>query len=345
MARLEATHLGAVDIPMNLIGAVAIPEMCLDTSTLSPTDSVDSAIGDSPRPAGNSGKYLSYGGPGFSVASFDGMTGSVERIPVPLPLSCAEIAEFVAFPQSPVMCMSIVGETQVWVGSEAGSLHVFELGKNLRFTSHSITMLDSSILCIASLCIASQHSINTTSDTGTTLQSAVRSLRIDILLGSSNGAVTIISGGASPNGGLSNPSIVLRKPRKVLDLTKHEETEEGEMGREKKVNCIAAVHMTDERGGQTFWCSYGRTIVIFHKDGWEEIGRLDSSLGHPEFQHTVPKDSEIVLLVNSEHGVWSALSNSPTVSLWDSNTMAPKINISCWYVSTSICIHIKHIIL
>ena len=253
MARLEATHLGAVDIPMNLIGAVAIPEMCLDTSTLSPTDSVDSAIGDSPRPAGNSGKYLSYGGPGFSVASFDGMTGSVERIPVPLPLSCAEIAEFVAFPQSPVMCMSIVGETQVWVGSE--------------------------------------------------------------------------------------------KPRKVLDLTKHEETEEGEMGREKKVNCIAAVHMTDERGGQTFWCSYGRTIVIFHKDGWEEIGRLDSSLGHPEFQHTVPKDSEIVLLVNSEHGVWSALSNSPTVSLWDSNTMAPKINISCWYVSTSICIHIKHIIL
>ena len=314
MARLETVHWGSLDVGMDMKGAVAIPELSSDAS---PTESVDSALGDSPRPAGSSGKYLSYGGPGFSVASFDAVTGSFDRIPVPLPLSCGEMAEFVAFPQSPVLCMAVVGERQVWVGTKAGSLHVFELERNYRFSSHAITKLDSSVLCIAShhwsTCNASSEEMG--------LQAAMRSLRTEVLIGTSNSAVVIVSGETNPCGGLKNPSDSLRRARKVLNLGRPEE-------REGNVNCIAAANMTG--GAETFWCSCGRNIVVFRKDGWEEIERLDGTLGHPKDEHTALKDSEIVQLVSSEPGMWSALSNSLTVSLWDIDTWTPKLHITCW---------------
>lgn len=320
MARLEAAHWGSMDIGMDLNGTVAIPEPLSDTFPFSPTDSVDSAIGQSPRPSGNSGKYLSYGGPGFSVATFDAITGNVDRIPIPLPLSSAEIAQSVAFSQSPVMCMAVVGETQVWVGTQAGSLHVLELNQDLRFTSHTITMLDRPILCIAS-----QQSTIPNSSEEVTLHSAVRSLHINILLGLSNGVVTIISGEASQNGGLRNPDCSLRKARKVLHLGREEERE-GERGR--NVNCIAAVPMAG--GVESFWCSYGRMVVVFHKDSWKEIGRLDVSQDHTTHQRASPEDSEVVQIVSSEHGVWSALTNLSTISLWDTDTLIPKLHITCW---------------
>lgn len=321
MARLEAAHWGSIDIGMDLNGTVAIPEPLSDTFPLSPTDSVDSAIGQSPRPSCNSGKYLSYGGPGFSVAAFDAITGNVDRIPIPLPLSSAEMAESVAFSQSPVMCMAVVGETQVWVGTQAGSLHVLELNQDLRFTSHTITMLDSPIQCIAS----QQSTIPNSSSEAVTLHSAVRSLRIDILIGLSNGVVTVISGEAYQNGGLKNPNCSLRKARKVLHLGREEGREEEKGG---NVNCIAAVSMAG--GVEAFWCSYGRMVVVFQKDSWKEIGRLDGSQDHTTHQRPSPEDSEIVQLVSSEHGVWSALTNLSTISLWDADTLTPKLHITCW---------------
>ena len=321
MAKLEAAHLGSIHVHMALNGAVAVPELSTDASSLSPTESVDSALGDSPRPAGNSGKYLSYGGPGFSVASFDAVTGSVDRIPVPLPLSAAEVAEFVAFPQSPILCMTVVGEAQVWVGTEAGSLHVFELEANLRrFSSHAVTTLDGSVLCIAS-----RPSVAVVGSEMDGLQSLIH---IDVLLGLSNGAVSIITGETTPNGGLKNASSILRKPRKVIHLGRHvnvhEDEEEG-----GKVNCIAAVHL--KVGGEVFWCSYGRMVVVVKKDdGWDEIGRLDGLSGHPKNLHATLKDSEIVQIVVSEHGIWTALSNSTTLSLWDTDTLEICLTITCW---------------
>jgi hypothetical protein len=298
---------------MDVKGAVAIPE---SSSVASPTESVDSALGDSPRPAGNSGKYLSYGGPGFSVASFDAVTGSFDRIPVPLPLRCGEMAGFVTFPQSPVLCMAVVGETQVWLGTKAGSLHVFELERSLRFSSHAITTLDSSILCITS----HHWSTSDASSEEVGLQSATRSLRTDVLIGTSNSAVSIVSGEANPHGGLHSPGSSLRRARKVLNLGRQEEGE-------GNVSCIAAATMTS--GVESFWCSCGRKIVVFRKDGWNEIARLDATLVHPKDEHTVLKDSESVQLVSSAPGIWSALSNSLTISLWDSDTWTPKLHITC----------------
>ena len=320
MARLEAAHWGSVDVGMGLNGAVAIPEPSADASPLSPTDSVDSAIGHSPRPLGSSGKYLTYGGPGFSVAGFDAVTGNVDRIPIPLPLACAEVTDCVAFTQSPVLCLQAVGDTQVWVGTKAGSLHVFELKPDLRFSSHAITVLDSSILCITS-----RHAGSVRGGEETSLQIALQSMRIDVLLGSSNGVVTIISGEANPNGGLRDPGNSLRKARKVLHLE-----EDGEQGDEGvgNVNCIVAVQTRG--GGEVFWCSYGRKVVVFQRDGWDKIGRLDGSLGCPYDQLPALKEAEIIQLLPTEYGVWSGMSHSSTISLWDTDTLTPKLHITCW---------------
>ena len=329
MSRLESAHLGSVPVSMNVNGAVAVPELSSDPlSTFSPTSSLDSAIGDSPRPAGSSSKYLAYGGPGFSIASFDAVTGSVDRIPVPLPLSYAELAECVAFPQSTVLCVSVVGETQVWVGTEAGSLHVFELGRNLRFSSHSVTTLDGSLLCIASR--QPNGDVSSPGD-DTRLQMALQNQKINVLLGSSNGAVAIVSGEAVPSGGLKDPGTVLRKPRKVLHLGEREERgrEEEEEEGERRVNCIVAAQTPES--GEVFWCSYGRMIVVIERDGWEETDRFDGSRGHYPDSTPPPKDSEITQLLSSEQGTWSALSHSSTITLWDTEQLTPKLTIACWY--------------
>ena len=325
MARLETAHLGSVAVPMNVNGAVAVPEPSSDfPSAFSPTSSLDSAIGDSPRPAGSSGRYLAYGGPGFSIAGVDAIAGSVDRIPVPLPLSCAELVECVAFPQSTVLCAAVVGETQVWAGTEAGSLHVFELGRNLRFSSHSVTTLDGSLLCVASRHSNGGGGVSSAAgseDAG--LQLALRSLRIDVLLGSSSGAVSIISGEAVPSGGLKDPSSSLRKPRKVLHLGERERG--GGEGGEGRVRCIAATQTSG--GDELFWCSHGRMIVVVQRDGWEEIGRLDGSTGHSSDPISAP---EIVQLLPSEVGMWTALSHSSTITLWDTDSLEPKLTIACW---------------
>ena len=322
MARLEEAHLGRVSLPLDVAGAVAIPEPSSDVpATFSPTSSLDSAIGDSPRPAGNSGKYIAYGGPGFSLACFDAVTGNAERIPVPLPLSCAQLADCITFTQSRVLCAAVVGETQVWVGTETGSLHVFELSRHLRFSSHSVTTMDGSLLCIASQ-LPNTGSLVTSTEEEVGLQSALRDLRIDILLGTSNGAVAIISGEAEPSGGLREPGSALRKPRKVLYLSDRE----GEEAR--NVNCIAATQ--NAKGDEVFWCSYGKMIVVLSRDGWQELGRVDGSVGLSKSQSSLSE--EIAQLVASEHGMWSALSLSSSVTLWDTELLTQKLTIACWYV-------------
>ena len=314
MARLEPANWTSLDVGMALNGAIPMPE---DASPLSPTDSLDSAIGHSPRPPGNSGKYLTYGGPGFSVGRLDAVKGSADRIPVPFPRlpSCAETADYVAFTQSPVQCAAAVGENQVWVGTEAGSLHVFELNRDCQFSSHAFTTLDSSVLCILPRYTSLTDSLSEAS------VSLSRSSRMDVLIGSSSGVVTIVTGETNPRGGLRDPSTGLRRARKVLHLESETE-EEG-----KGVNCIAAVSLA---GRETFWCGYGKKIVVLGRGNWEENHRLDGTLVSSNEQLVIPDKAEVVKLLSSEQGVWSSLSFSSAVSLWDTDTLKPKLHINCW---------------
>ena len=334
---------------MTLNGAIALPD---DAGPFSPTRSVDSALGFSPRPAGHSCRYLTYGGSGFSLGTLDAATGSVDRIPVPLPRlpTYAEAADYVAFTQSPVVSAAVLGESQLWVGTEAGSLHVFELKQEpqLQLSTHAFTSLDSSVLFIfPSYTILAESQ---------TQASFVSGRRLDIVMGSSSGIVTIITGEMNSKGGLQDPSTALQRARKVVDLEdKMEEEEEeeedvvvegieerdgegrevvpGEVKEENKgkeeegresVKCITAVSTSGE---DTVWCGYGKKIVILRRSNWMEVCRWD---GCPRGERDRWDMAQVVKLVSSEQGVWSALSYSSSVTLWDPDSLQRKLHITCW---------------
>ena len=333
---------------MTLNGAVALPD---DTGPFSPTRSVDSALGLSPRPVGHSCRYLTYGGSGFSLGTLDAATGSVDRIPVPLPRlpTYAEATDYVAFAQSPVVSAAVLGESQVWVGTEAGSLHVFELKQEpqLQLSTHAFTSLDGSVLFIFPSYSGLAES--------QTEASFISGRRLDIVMGSSSGIVTVISGEMNPKRELRDPSSALQRARKVVyleDKMEEEEEEEeedvvvegieerdgegrevipGEMkenkGKEEEgkrsVNCITAVSMSGE---DTVWCGYGKKIVILRRSNWMEVCRWD---GCPRGERIRRDKAQVVKLVSSEQGVWSALSYSSSVTLWDADSLQQKLHITC----------------
>ena len=329
MARLESTSWCSQPVGMKINGTLNIPEAALaaeppsiaiaspvefriTSQTFSPTDSVDSAFVSRPTssvstatPNGHqlfqdrleyctwsSRKHLLYGAPGFSVAVLDSVTGSIDHLPVPM----VENAEDTNFSQSEVLCMSIIGESQVWAGTDSGSLHIFDLMPDLRFSKHSYTSLTDPILCITSR-----------------QQISERAALADVLLGSPYGNLTILSGELDERGGLKN---ALKCPRKMLQLGS--QTEEG---CSTSINCITPV------GQDTYWCGCGGDIVVLRRSDWKELARIDGKCtsqpleGHP--MHTVQ-------LLSSEYGVWSCLSHSSTITLWDTKDYSTKLHITCW---------------
>jgi len=163
-------------------------------------------------------------------------------------LPTTEISENVNFSLSEVSCMAVVGESQVWVGTESGSLHVFDLTPELRLSGHLYTSLTGPILCIATRQMAERY--------------RSQDSRMEVLLGSPYGTVTIISTELDERGGLKNP---LKGLRKLIQLGSSEEEE-------CSVDCIAHVNSS---GTETYWCSCKDNIVILSRSNWKEIWRLD----------------------------------------------------------------------
>ena len=320
MTKLESVNWGAQTVHMKVRGFLSVPETALKAKpqdslpspvgleplSSSPTESPDSAFASRPSSLmlWSSHKYLIHGGPGFSIGILDSITGNVDRVPVPMPsLSNTENPSCDCFSFSEVSCMAVAGESQVWVGTESGSLHVFDLTSELRLSTHQYTNLTDPILCIATRQTAER----------TDLQDS----RTEVLLGSPCGTVTIISREVDESGGLRNP---LKGLRKFIQLGNGEE--EG-----CSVDCIVHVNCS---GTETYWCSCGKDIVILNRSTWKEMGRIDGTSS----EQTQPycDGSHITHLVNSECGVWSCCSHSSTLLLWDTNKVGqkPKLQVTCW---------------
>ena len=357
MARLEnvSWNSQAVCVSMKIRGAISVPEAIespsmevvssvpvLSIQNMSSTDSLDSSfmsrpsssVSDinaatpshqldrfdmcSPRHVRLSHKYLAYGGPSFSIAAIDSMTGSSDRIPIPMPNPTnMESVAYDDFSQAEVVSMAVVGTSQVWAATESGSLHIFDIAMDLRskqpelrFVKHVYTNLNDSALCI----VSQQLSIRSPAG-----ESPERSLgnapRVEVLLGSPHGNITIISGESDERGGLKN---ALKCPRKVVQLSNFEE--EG-----SPVNCITQVRCS---GVETYWCGCGSGIVVLRQSDWKELTRLDGTHGRPSRPDR--KLAQIMQLLASECGVWSYTSYSSTISLWDTKDFVPKLHITCW---------------
>ena len=317
---------------MKIRGSYAVPETALSTKPprilqspvesqsspdflVSPTESLDSVFASRPTSSipWSYHKHLIHGGPGFSIGILDSTNGHVDHIPVPVPsLPTTEISENLNFSLSEVSCMAVVGESQVWVGTESGRLHVFDLTPELRLSRHLYTSLTGPILCIATRQMTERY--------------RSQDSQMEVLLGSPYGTVTIISAELDERGGLKNP---LKGLRKLIQLGNSEEEE-------CSVDCIAHVNSS---GTETYWCSCKDNIVILRRSNWKEIRRVDGR-GNAPIQ-PYGDAPHVTHLVSSECGVWSCLSHSSTVLLWDTKELAtkefvPKLQVTCWYVPDNV---------
>ena len=286
------------------------------TGPFSPTLSVDSGRSTS-NILGPSPKYLLHGGPGFSLGLLDSTSGTTKHLPVPVPMPSSpnmDIPTCDNFSLSEVLSASFAGDAQIWVGTESGSLHVFDLTPELRLNSHAYTKFPDPVSCIAtrqpSVMEESLPVVN-----GSLVRGA--RTRTEVLVGSSNGNLTVIIGEANERGGLRNP---FKCPRKVIQLGGFEE------GGSLSVSSIALVTCS---GVETYWCGCGASIVILRRSDWREMVRLDGCAGLPLLSDELSREVHISQLLTTEVGVWSTISHSSTVVLWDKETFSPKMKITC----------------
>lgn len=312
MSRLEQTLWNQTTISLAISGSVNIPEITRSSlpdpvqeqdeanidDPISPTNSIDSGRSTS-TDIWPSHKYLVYGGPGFSIASMDSSTGSVIQIPVPVPLSPSSDNPSIQFSLNPVTALNVVGECQVWAGTETGSLHVLELTIDHRFHGHALTNLSDPITCI--------HSRQQSSSGG-------QKTRVDILIGGSHGNLTIFSGPTNGRAGLKSS---LKGSRKVLPL--------GGFGGNDSIGCMAFV-VCD--GVELCWCACGASVAILRCSDWRELGRFNAHSDSPPEE--LVSSIQVTTLVSTELGVWSSLSQSSAVTLWDKHKALPKKTIVCW---------------
>lgn len=289
----------------------------------SPTDSEDSGrwTGTSVWP---SSKYFVHGGPGFSIGLLDSTNGSLERLPISVPtisfLEAGIDADASNFSLSEVTCLALAGEAQVWAGTEAGSLHVFDLssaqqcGSHHRLLNHGYSKLPEAVSCLRAEQLTSPPSGG--GREASWFAREKRSLaRTEVLVGSTGSdSLTIISGEADERGGLRN---VARCPRKVVHLRAHSGTGSG-------VHCFAltcggTAGLVEER----YWCGCETSIVVLRRSNWQVLKELEQADG-------LPAGGCVSQLESTEHGVWCSVQHSPTVVLWDAKTFAATLKISCF---------------
>ena len=277
----------------------------------SPTLSLDSGRSTCSEMA-PSHKYLVHGGPGFSLGLLDSTTGTTKHLPVPV--VALSNSTYDDFSLSEVISASFAGDAQIWVGTETGSLHVFDLTPELRLSSHAYTQLLDPVSCITtgqpSLMDESLPVVN-----GSLLRGPRN--KATVLVGSSNGNLTVIVGEANERGGLRNP---LKCPRKVIQLGDFETR--GSM----LINSIAVVSSST---GDTYWCGCGPSIAILRRSNWREVDRLNGCASLPVLSEELTQQVHISQLLATEVGVWSSISHSSTVVLWDAESHSQKLKITC----------------
>ena len=317
---------------MKLHGSINIPEqsdhlpLCTTcdlfpspSSHLSPTLSVDSGRSTG-TVCGPSHKYFIHGGPGFSLGVLDSTNGSVSLLPVPVPIfPIMNTPDTDNFSLSQVLCMTIAGECQVWAGTESGSLHVFDLTAELRLSFHAYTKLPDPVTMISTRQLME-------SERSYIAREERQRHRMEVLVGSPNGTLTIISGEANERGGLKN---ALKCPRKVVQLDSL-----GETGNTKVNTSVLVISC----GIDTYWCACGGKIVVLRRSDFKEIIRLDGCTELPSLPDEGQTKGYISQMVTTEHGVWSTVSYSSTMLLWDTTDFAPKLKITCWYVCECVCV-------
>lgn len=212
---------------------------------------------------------------------------------------------------SKILSMFLIGENQLLIGTDLGTLHSFEIvtNGNYRLQQHMCININEPILSITSrpLC----HAPSPTSSISSTGSAPLS----EILIGVPYGYVVILRGEVDQKGRLKDP--LSKMSRRIVRLSNSPV--------DCIVNCI--IHSTCSDKTETYWCSCGGNIIVLRSSDWQRLALIDTRIGQ---SFSESKIQEVIQLVNTDIGVWSTLSQSSTVVLWDKDSFIPKLQLTYW---------------
>ena len=302
------------------------------TSIGSPITSLDQSLSldvmdlSSPRPnlPFCSQRILTSSGPGFSLGLINCETGTMDRLLVPVPSQILDSPsmDLMSFTLSEILSMCMMGDSQLWVGTDHGTLHCFEIShdrnqSNYKLKQHTFIAINEPIISITTRPTEyslPHHELSPTSSTPLSTQTGHPNS--EVLLGVPYGYIVILKGEVDQRGRLKDP--LEKMSRRIIRLTNSPV--------DCAVNCIVhSVHNKEE----AYWCVCGGSIIVLKSSNWKQMAHIDIRRGQP-VGLTEGSSQEVIQLLSTEIGIWSALSMSSTVTLWNKADYTPMIQLTYW---------------
>lgn len=189
-----------------------------------------------------------------------------------------------------------------------------ELKPELRLRNHSFISINESILCICSRPL--KYIFPSISQPNSSIQS---SMTTEILVGVPFGYMIVLAGEADSKGHLKK-SVDKLSSRRIIRFTNSPV--------DCAVKCIA--HVFSDKDGECYWCGCGGNIFVVRSCDWKKLQQIDTRIDKPigidELQ------VEVTHLQVTDAGVWSYLSKSSSISLWDKTNFSLKLHLNYWLV-------------
>lgn len=264
------------------------------------------------------GRMLAFGGPGFSVGLVNPRTGETVRVPVPATdnFSCDDPFKFTT---STIECVHAVGDYQIWVGTDQGTLHVFDFCPvSNRLANHCFVDLKESVTCITSRSISRQKA---------SPQDGAEEL-VEIVVGSPHGYLVTFQGPVNVSGGLDKP---LKVNRQVIRLLPPNSLQASAL------SPVSSILFVDSRGTTSLWCVCGDKIFILDAVTWRQLKMMDIPKHDPGPDVLQDKNIFSSILLDSEVGIWCSASFSPIVTLWNKEDFSFETQIATCSMKTKDC--------
>ncbi|KAI6647236.1 hypothetical protein LOD99_12233 [Oopsacas minuta] len=238
---------------------------------------------------------------GIGLCNITANSPHVEQFAIPLPKT--HLKQFELITDARITACCLLGESQIWLGTDTGSLHILSLlPEDMIVLSHRTVQLVGPITAICTKPV--KPSVNKGDE------SLVRFVYVAL----ESGCLLEFSGAAGPTGGI-NP---LERANKYIYLVKPMS--------DIKIRCLAYQQQTDY-----IWVGLTTQMKIIKPSdtGYKDHKslRIDTQLPH---------NSYVSSIIQSDAGVWTSFAHAPFVILWDSESLLRKTSISLCNISTEL---------
>lgn len=247
-------------------------------------------------------KLLALGGPNFSIALLAPESGELERIPIPITKSRVATMNPVGFVTSSITCAHVVGDFQIWIGTDLGTLHLLDFCPLSRtLANHQFVDMKEKALCISSR---------------TARRSDGRE-EVQAVVGFPHGYLVAFTGPPNASGGLEN---LLTAQRQVVRLIPPNSKQASSLS-----PVTSVLYMSPRQCSDTYWCLCGEKLIVLDAASWRQVKEMTVTQ-----QHMACCSWQTSVLIDSEVGVWCALSSSPCVTLWNKLNYTMEAQVATW---------------